>query len=387
MIKLTNMIQGLKNNKFQKFLNKKSLVFLVIAILVVVIVLTSVVASNNTLTVNSSGAANVVITGAVEAHGGITNYAHSLTRGTAITLTAPTTTGGLTFVNWTGCDSVSGTNGVACSLILDTSRTVTANYAVFDIFIVNSSGAANVVITGAVEAHGGITNYAHSLTRGTAITLTAPTTTGGLTFVNWTGCDSVSGTNGVACSLILDTSRTVTANYAPTLTVNSSGATAVVITGAVEAHGGITNYAHSLTRGTAIALTAPTTTGGLTFVNWTGCDNVSGAHGVTCDLTLNTSRTVTANYAVLYTLTVNSVDYMMPFNTVITGAIKAHGGTTSYTRFLTPGTAIALTAPDKLGDWAFDYWVGCDSVSGTGNRTCNLILNTNRVVTAEMYWW
>ncbi len=41
MIKLTNF-QGLKNNKFQKFLNKKNFVFLSIAILVVVIALASV---------------------------------------------------------------------------------------------------------------------------------------------------------------------------------------------------------------------------------------------------------------------------------------------------------------------------------------------------------
>ena len=42
MTKLTNIIQGLKNNKFQRFLNKRNFIFLGVAILIISVALVSV---------------------------------------------------------------------------------------------------------------------------------------------------------------------------------------------------------------------------------------------------------------------------------------------------------------------------------------------------------
>ena len=84
------------------------------------------VAPQHTLSVNSSGAANVAITSSPSGFGGTTNYSVSVTQGTTITLTAPDTMGGLQFDGWTGCDSVSGANCTVASI--DSSRTVTVNY-------------------------------------------------------------------------------------------------------------------------------------------------------------------------------------------------------------------------------------------------------------------
>lgn len=78
-----------------------------------------------------------------------------------------------------------------------------------------------------------------------------------------------------------------------TLSVNSSGASSVSITSSTG-HGGTTNYTKpSLTSGTSVSLTAPSTSGGNNFSSWSGCDSVSGA---TCSLTMSANKTATANY-------------------------------------------------------------------------------------------
>ena len=86
------------------------------------------------------------------------------------------------------------------------------------------------------------------------------------------------------------------------LTVNSSGVAGVVITGGTRHESGTTNYRRIIPQGTAITLTAPATVAGVFFLNWTGCDSVTGTGNRTCNLTLNTARTVTANYHILMTL-------------------------------------------------------------------------------------
>ncbi len=161
---------------------------------------------------------------------------------------------------------------------------------------VNSSGIADVVITGAEAGHGGTTNYARVLLAGTSVSLTAPASSGTGNFANWTGCDGVGGTGNRTCTLTLNANRTVTANYIIplTLTVNSVGALGVTITGADPAHGGQTNYSRSINAGTAVSLTAPHITNLVTL--WTECDSISGANNLTCNLTMNASRTVTVTY-------------------------------------------------------------------------------------------
>ena len=85
------------------------------------------VPSTYTLTVNSSGASGVAIAGNPAPYGGTTNYTiNNITSGTGITLTAPATSGGQNFSNWTGdC-----TGGNPCALTMNSNKTVTANYFV-----------------------------------------------------------------------------------------------------------------------------------------------------------------------------------------------------------------------------------------------------------------
>ncbi len=177
-------------------------------------------------------------------------------------------------------------------------KTVTANFVTPTTYTlnVNSSGASGVAITASPTTYAGTTNYSKTaIPSGTNITLTAPATSGGKNFSSWTGCDSSST---VSCTLSMTGNKTVTANFVTpttyTLNVNSSGASGVAITASPTTYAGTTNYSKTaIPSGTNITLTAPATSGGKNFNNWTGCDSSST---VSCTLSMTADKTVTANY-------------------------------------------------------------------------------------------
>jgi hypothetical protein len=174
-----------------------------------------------------------------------------------------------------------------------------------------------------------------------------------------------------------------------TLTVNSTNpSSGVTITAApADANGlasGSTSFTLTYNSGTMLALAAPATVGGNTFVSWSGgCTSTT----VTCNVTMNANTTVTANYAApaTYTLTVNSanpssgvvIDVTYPPTTL------ASQGTTSFTINGTAGTMYGLTAPatasGNTGN-TFASWTGCTTSSTV---TCNVTLNANTTVTAN----
>jgi len=174
-----------------------------------------------------------------------------------------------------------------------------------------------------------------------------------------------------------------------TLTVNSTTpASGVAITVSPadvnSAANGSTSFTRTYDSGAAVTLTAPATSGGNTFVSWSGgCTSTT----VTCNVTLNANITVTANYAVpvTYVLTVNStnpssgvtINYNNPLNNVIIPGI------TSFTVTESAGTTLNLTAPatasGNTGN-TFASWTGCTTSSTV---TCNVTLNANTTVTAN----
>jgi len=376
------------------------------------------------LTVNSSGITGVAITGAVSEHDGTTNYTRSIISGTAVALTAPSAATGGVFSSWTGCDSVSGTGNRTCNITMNTARTVTANYISglvgywrFDegtgTVANDASGSGNhgtlqngpawvagrvggalsfdgvndrvdTLLTPSTELgqevtmeawirlnaqgnHAGIMGGHGGTFQGVVIQFNngwhvafgdgsawrLNTNLGNLPLNTWTHIVGVvrGGANGFirvyrdGVEITPQTNITTNISHHPsfwigrahdatdrhfnglidevrifnralsaaeiqalhnshTLTVNLSGVTGVAITGAISEHSGTTDYTRSITSGTAVALTAPATSGVQNFINWTGCDSVSGAGNRTCNLTLNTARTVTANYTSFHTLDV-----------------------------------------------------------------------------------
>jgi len=258
------------------------------------------------------------------------------------------------------------------------------------VLTVNSTApASGVAITASPAAlnskTSGSTGFTLSYDAGTSVTLTAPATSSGNTFSSWTGCSTAST---VTCTVTLNADTTVTANYtvpvAYTLTVNSTTpASGVAITASpadnTSKTSGSTGFTLSYNAGTAVTLTAPATSSGNNFSSWTGCTSTNGA---TCTVTLNSNTTVTANYAAVYVLTVNSTT---PASGVAITASPADlssktTGSTAFTLSYAAGSSVTLTAPATSGSNAFSSWSGCTTASTV---TCSVTLNTSTTVTAN----
>ncbi len=220
-----------------------------------------------------------------------------------------TVTLGWALGNNSGCQYKDGTfagpmNGFSVRAGETTTCTFT-NIAGTHSVMVMASGAENVLIDSNNNAWSNQTDYVTPpVPTGTFVSLTAPAITRGIYgpayFSHWLGdCDIVHGTT---CDNTMNTSRRANAFYnttnTNTLSVNSSGATYVLITSSNDnAWGGHTNYRITdIATGTLVSLTAPDISGFLgtsTFSHWVGC---SSENGRTCSVTMNSSIGVTAVY-------------------------------------------------------------------------------------------
>jgi len=201
--------------------------------------------------------------------------------GTIVTLTAPAVAGNQSFSSWTGCTSAST---VTCKVTMSANTTVTANYAapVTPIYTltVNSANPASGVSVGASPADlngtaTGTTAFTLSYSAGTAVTLTAPATSGSSAFSSWTGCTS---TSTVTCSVTMNANETVSATYitvtTPTVTVTPSltaiGTTQpVLVTVAVSGGSGTAEPTGSVT------LTSGSYTSAVTTLNSNGIATIT----------------------------------------------------------------------------------------------------------------
>ena len=281
------------------------------------------------LTVNSSGASSVVITSS-SGHGGTTNYTRSaLAAGANVSLTAPATSGGNNYSSWSGCDSVLGNT---CSVSMNAAKTVTVTYtppaqpdyiaeglatapggltagqSVTFAATVRNSGAGAASVSSQTNLRLDIDN--NGSWDFTPVDQTTGALAAGATEVeNWSNAWTAQvGTHlfevcADAGSAIAETNegsncatQTFTVLPAVTyynLTVNSSGASSVVITSS-SGHGGTTNYTRSaLAAGANVSLTAPATSGGNNYAGWSGCDSVLAE---TCSVSMNAAKTVTVTY-------------------------------------------------------------------------------------------
>jgi hypothetical protein len=293
--------------------------------------------STYTLSVNSSGASSVSI-GSSTGHGGTTNYTKTVSSGTTVTLTAPSTASGKTFSGWTG--DVTNSN-LTISFAMSGNKSVTANYTVVNdmfanaITISGSSGQTTGSNVGATKesgepSHAGNPGGASVWWKWTApsngqmtintfgssfdtllgvytgssvgsLTLVASDDDGGdgtqslVTFNAVSGTTyriAVDGYSGATGNIILNWSLVST--Y--TLSVNSSGALSVSI-GSSTGHEGTTNYTKTITSGTSVNLQAPQYVGSgasrTRFNGWTGSET-SSSQSVT--FTMDGNKTVTADY-------------------------------------------------------------------------------------------
>jgi hypothetical protein len=308
----------------------------------------------------------------------------------AVTLTAPATADGYVFSSWSGCNSTSGTT---CTMKMNGNAIVTASYVkpTYSLTLNSTDPSAGVNIGVSPADNNGAAGGATGLTRlffsGTTVTLTAPTTWAGNTFLSWTGCPSASGP---VCKVVMSASIALTANFSgaiDTLTVtsvNAPGGVSVTASSA-DMNGlteGTTPFSLNYKQGSTVELAAPATPGASTFVSWTGCTSSSGT---ACTVTMSGNTKITAKYALpQYTLTVSSSH---PSTGAVIGISQADingaaGGTAPFTRSYIGGatTSLTLTAPAQVDRYPFLAWSGCTSAAGT---VCNVTMNSNMAVQAN----
>ncbi len=308
------------------------------------------------LTVSSTNpTAGVVIGVAPADNNGAANGTTSFTRvynsGSTVTLKAPDTSGGNTFSSWSGCTSSSA---AICSMTMNANTTVTANYS-----------APVVTITPTVTVAASLP----SINTTQALTVTAdvnggsgnPTATGTVTLLSGSYTSAATALSNGSASIIVTAgslavgSDTLTINYAPdansssiytsasgtaTVSVTASSTTYVLtVNSAAPSNGisitvspadingagiGVTSFTRTYNAGTAVALSAPLSSGSYSFASWSGC--TSNPSASICNVTMNANTTVTATYnqSSITSITVSpntaTIGTQVQFTATVTGA-------------------------------------------------------------------
>lgn len=221
--------------------------------------------------------------------------------------------------------------------------------------------------------------YVGTTESGAIVTLSA-VPMAGFQFGAWNGCSAVNSAQ--QCTMFMFGAKTISVTFVPVVhaldvSLAGSGAGSVAST----AHGITcpTDCSESYTAGTAVILTAtpaatvtvfPGTTN--TFTGWSGCDSSSG---VTCGVTMNTARSVTATFDARHQLAVSASG---------NGTVSGHGiacgstGAGCVGDYLY-GTSITLIATPSAGH-EVAAWTGCGAVSG---NQCTLTMNDPRSVSVS----
>jgi List-Bact-rpt repeat protein len=206
---------------------------------------------------------------------------------------------------------------------------------------------------------------------GTGVTLTAKPE-GGAAFAGWSGACTGSSTT---CTLTMDSAKSVTATFTnkPVLSVSKSGSGQGTVTSSPAGIncGGDCNEPYA--QGTTVTLTAAPNSDS-TFGGWSGA---CGGTNLTCNVTMDTDKSVTATFALKPQLTVAKSGTGQ--GTVSGSGINCDPDNTDCQERYDPGTEVTLTAtPDALS--TFGGWTNCDAVQV--DNTCKMTMNADKTVTA-----
>jgi putative Ig domain-containing protein len=118
----------------------------------------------------------------------------------------------------------------------------------------NPSSGASITVAPSDKNNqsNGSTQFMRTYDDGTSVTLTAPAVVGDDNFINWTGCDSTSGSPATTCTVNVSADKTVTAVYGPPLTLAAltlPGAEVQVSYAAPLVNGGVPPYSFSPVKG------------------------------------------------------------------------------------------------------------------------------------------
>ena len=249
---------------------------------------------------------------------------------------AATPTGGYQFSEWVGDCTGSG----ACVVTMDSDKSVTANFVgVFDLT------ATAVPTDGGSVFPGNTTSYV----AGDRVTILARSAVG-YQFSEWTG--DCSGDS--SCVVTMNSDKSVTAKFKPVFDLTVSADPPI---GGIVLPGGTTSYLSSA-HVTVLAHSSL----GYQFSSWSG--DCSGSSP--CVVTMDANKSVTANFARVFDLTVAS----SPAN----GGIVFPSETTSYAE----NHQVIVTARPGYG-YGFSGWDG--ECSGYGQ--CVVTMDADKTVTAN----
>lgn len=267
---------------------------------------------------------------------------------------------------------------------------------------VASSGTTGVAIGANPSTYAGTTPYTKTdIPTGTAITLTAPSRVGAADFSAWSGCDT---TDGPSCGLMLSRDTTVTATYVESVTVTplDNGETRTNLSGAkgserqfyidvppgqsllkIEIWGGSGDadlYVQLGAQPTLVDYACRPYAQGNTE-QCAFASPASGRYGIMlhawetyAGVSLRATHSGTAS---AYSLSVNASGAE---GVAIAANPTSYAGTTPYTTTSIPaGTAITLTAPNRVGCAPFSAWLGCATASGT---VCDVAMSSDLSLTA-----
>src|SRR5882724_657161 len=261
--------------------------------------------------------------------------------GTVVTLTA-TPTADSQFAGWSGaCSGAS----VTCSVTMDAAKSVTASFTAQYTLLLTTLGGGSITPD--------LPPTAGKYAAGTRVTLTA-TPDPGFLFTGWAG--ACSG-NSVTCVVMMDAAKSVTATFTAQYTLFLTTLGGGSITPDLPPTAG--KYA----AGTKVTLTAAPDPGFL-FTGWAG--DCSG-NSVTCVVTMDLPKSVTATFTAQYTL----------FLTTLGGGSIAAQPAPVVGKYAA-GTVVTLTATPAPGSW-FTSWSG--ACTGSSNP-CNVTMDAAKSVTA-----
>jgi uncharacterized repeat protein (TIGR02543 family) len=176
-------------------------------------------------------------------------------------------------------------------------KTVTATFTLVQIHVfVGKSGTGSGTVTSSPAGIDCGNQCDANFPAGTVLTLTA-TPDPGFVFTGWAG--TCGNTTGNTCTLQLYEGGGITAVFDIdyTLTVNISGSSGIVQQTAGDiGSGGIVcppDCSSFYVVGTVVTLTAIQIPSGHTFTGWSGCDSTDG---ITCIVTVDKNKTVTATF-------------------------------------------------------------------------------------------
>ncbi|WP_348264104.1 glycoside hydrolase family 44 protein [Telmatobacter sp. DSM 110680] len=253
------------------------------------------------------------------------------------------------------------------------------------VLTVNTVNPVNgVAMTVAPADNNGAANGNASFTRtynsGTAVTVTAPATSGSHTFISWAGCTSA---KTVACSITMSANATVTATYAsPTIAVTPNTA---IIGSQVQFNAALpTGVTGAITWSVAAPAGNSQSAGtisnnGLYNTPYPAPATVTVTATSTQDTTVTGSATVTLSQPAASTgpsLTIDAGTITHPINPYIYGmnafqlaASEAASANLSINRFGGDATSrynYQLDVTNSASDWYFENGTGSTGVQDTG---------------------